>query len=635
MNNSKPIVALTCGWLVLAGALVWADEPSAKPEAPAQPAAKAAPADEAARLQAVDQVASQSDKAEAVAPLIEALKDSSPAVRAHAARALGQLGAIARPAAMALVTAIADPDHAVRRQAVRALRAIRPGQEVTLPLFVKLLEDSDPGVRMRVLGAISETGAEAVPSLIKALQNDKAAYWICLILRDIGPTAKEAVPALVEKLHDPRPEIRREVVLALAAMEDAAVAAAPQIALLLDDQHVRTAATYALGRIGRIPADAETKIQANAKGDDKLLAAASLWALARVHPEDKDLRRQVTEVLIERLKDKDPHVRAMAAQALSSLPPAPEITMPIWEKALADADEATLRNALDALAGLGAPAVPKLIAALKFEHLRGRVAYILGQIGPAAAPATEALAGLIDDNRPRVSAEAVLALAKIGPGAKAAVPALLKSFQKGDDANNHAIAYALGKIGPDAAAAQPALEAALKGGDDSLALVSAWALGKINPGSADVAGRTIPVLIVGLTAPLPQSRQAAAEALGNLGPLAKEAVPALEKAGGDPDANVSKAVAEALKSIGAKPQTPEAKTPAAKTPGTKTIQSGSVVVTLKSNVPIRRDTFVLARLPKGSQLTVLEVRGQWVGVRYSMGGNSVAGWVLQTEVGVR
>ena len=73
--------------------------------------------------------------------------------------------------------------------------------------------------------------------------------------------------------------------------------------------------------------------------------------------------------------------------------------------------------------------MPKLIDALKFEHVRARVAYILGQMGPAAAPATDALAGLIDDSNPRVSSEAVLALAKIGPGAKAAVPLLLKGCQ--------------------------------------------------------------------------------------------------------------------------------------------------------------------------------------------------------------
>ena len=37
---------------------------------------------------------------------------------------------------------------------------------------------------------------------------------------------------------------------------------------------------------------------------------------------------------------------------------------------------------------LGPPAVPRLIDALKHEKVRAQVAYILGQIGPDAAPAT-------------------------------------------------------------------------------------------------------------------------------------------------------------------------------------------------------------------------------------------------------
>ena len=299
------------------------------------------------------------------------------------------------------------------------------------------MEDADPGVRMRVLGAISEHRAEAVPPLIEALKNDKAAYWVCLILRDIGPAAKAAVPGLLERLKDPRPEIRREVVLTLAAMEDAAGAAVPQIAALLDDQHVRTAATYALGRIGSIPADAETKVQANVKSDDKMLSTASLWAMARVHPQDKDLRRQAGEQLVARLKDPDAGPRRV--------PPMPWPRCRRPRKSCCPSGRRRFGTPMRRWSAPhwmrwpapGATAVPKLIDALKFEHVRVRVAYILGQMGPAAAPATDALAGLINDSNPRVSGEAVLALAKIGPGAKAAVPLLLKELlkpsEKGED----------------------------------------------------------------------------------------------------------------------------------------------------------------------------------------------------------
>ena len=230
--------------------------------------------------------------------------------------ALGEIGSPAKPAVPALAELVKDADETVRRQAIKAVMHIHPGPQVTIPLCVKLLEDSDPGVQVRILNAISEVGPQAVPGLIAALKNDKAAYWACLVLRDMGPAAKDAVPALTEKLQDPLPEIRREAILALAAMEEAATAAVPQIAAALSDEHTCPAATYALGRIGQIPADAEATIRANVHSDDKMLSITSLWAVARVHPEDKQIRRAATARLIERLKDEDPLVGAAAAQCL-------------------------------------------------------------------------------------------------------------------------------------------------------------------------------------------------------------------------------------------------------------------------------------------------------------------------------
>ena len=209
------------------------------------------------------------------------------------------------------------------------------------------------------------------------------------------------------------------------------------------------------------------------------------------------------------------------------------------------------------MAALGPQAVPKLITALNFKQVRhskpllARLVYVLGQIGPPAAPATAELAKLIADPSPHVSSEAVLALAKIGPAAKAAVPALIQAFQK-DDSDDHAIAYALGRIGPEATAATPALTGGLRGSDQSLAIVSAWALGQIHPASAETAAATLPVLTAGLAAPLAESRQAAAHALADLGPLASRPQAALQKAASDKDENVRQAAAEALKAIGRK-----------------------------------------------------------------------------------
>ena len=257
---------------------------------------------------------------------MQLLKDDSAKVRAHAAHALGEIGTPAKPAVAALAKLVKDSDQTVRRQAVKAIMRIHPGPKVTVPLAIELLKDPDPAVRMSVLEAISEAGPKAVPALIEALKDDKAAYWACLVLRDIGPAAKDAVPALIEKLQDPQSRNPFGSYPHAGGHGRRGDPGPEKIAAALNDQQTRTAATFALGRIGQISADSEAIIRANVKSDDKMLSTTSLWALARVHPEDKQLRGEATEKLIARLKESDPFVRAAAARALAELPPAPEIT---------------------------------------------------------------------------------------------------------------------------------------------------------------------------------------------------------------------------------------------------------------------------------------------------------------------
>lgn len=529
------------GWSALASAAVQ-PEPARLEEL-----VKAARStDEAARLQAIQDLGTLGG-AQVVPVLAELLQAESPTVRAYAARALGTVGEPAKSAAEGLIALLADPEQHVRRQALAAIAAIRPGPKVTVPLFVKLMHDADPGIRLRVMSAVAEAGSAAVPAMSEALKNEEAAYWACVILRDMGPEAAGAAPALVEKLKDRRPQIRREAVLALAAI--GAADSAAKIAPLLKDEPSRTAATYALGALGRIPPNAEAIIRANIKSQDMLLSTTSLWALARVYPQDVALKRTAITQLVARLKDQDPFVRAAAARALSALPPSPEITGPIFEKALAEADETTTHYMLDALAGLGPKAVPRLIAALKHTSLRGQIAHILGQIGPPAAPATDALAKLVSDEDPNVGIEAAHALAKIGPAAKAAVPALIAALDYPESKARHAAAYALGAIGPAAAAAEPALLKVINGTDDSLSLISAWALIKISGVSAKTAAAVLPELITGLQSSSSESRQHAAETLGSLGALAKESAPELEHATKDADQRVRAAAAAALKAI--------------------------------------------------------------------------------------
>jgi HEAT repeat protein len=542
-NDARSVIAIFT-WLLLSSSILHAEEHRVDALVSALKSS-----DESARLLAIDRLGTLGNKAaEAVPPLVKLLKDDSAPVRAHAAHSLGQIGAPAKAAVADLAELVKDPESVVRRQAIDAILATGAEPEVTMPLMVKLLEGSDLGIRLRILNTLAETGPPAVPRLIGALKNDRAAYWACLVAQEMGPVAKDAIPALTQRIKDSRPEVRREAVLALGAMEKAASGATPQIAAALKDEHVAAAATYALGRIGKIPADVEPVVRRNAKGDDAMLSTISIWALSNCHPQDKQLRAQATEQLIGRLTDSDPFVRTAAARGLAALPPAPEITLAIWNRALSNSDETTLHYALDALARLGPPAVPRLVDALKYEKLRPHVLEVLRQLGPAAAPATQALAGLIDDQDEEVARSALQVLAAIGPAAKSAVPALLKALNHGDNSNSDAIVYALGTIGAQAAEAEGTLLSLLQDSNQDRTLIAAWALTKIKPSSA-VAAKIVPVLVNALAAPLPVTRRGAAETLGNLGSLAKDAIPALDRASHDPHKSVRDAATQALASI--------------------------------------------------------------------------------------
>jgi HEAT repeat protein len=488
--------------------------------------------------------------AEVAAALAELLADRSAQVRGRAAHSLGKLGEAAKPAVPALTKLIADQDEMVRRQAIAALREIRPDRKVMIPLMVDVLEHADPAMRMSAMASLAEVGAPAVPALIEALADEKAAYWAILIVNRIGPDAQAAVPALIELLKSKDHLIRREALLALAEIGPAARPAAAEVVHALDDEVLRIAAIYAIGSLGGASEDVEERIRSFADGSDKVLSAVSHWALAKLNPDDEEMVRAAVGELSEGLKSDDSRIRVASAKALASLRPKPEIARPVYERVMKNADAETRRAALDAVATLGEPAVPRLIEGLKDKELRSHAVYVLGQIGPKAHAATEPLAGLLNEDDVELQREVLAALSKIGPGAAAAVPMLVEVLKRGEAPLHYGAAHALGEIGPAAAKARPALMNGLTGEDVSLALVSAWALAKIAPGDAQVARSVTSRLVETLSDPDAMHRRGAAATLEVLGPAASAARAALEKASKDPDAEVRAAAARALDAIG-------------------------------------------------------------------------------------
>jgi HEAT repeat protein len=171
---------------------------------------------------------------------------------------------------------------------------------------------------------------------------------------------------------------------------------------------------------------------------------------------------------------------------------------------------------------------------------RGEAAYLLGWCGRSAVPTLIRLLGDQDDY---VRVQSAQALAHLGPEAEVAVPALMTTLSDPQPGVRSSAAQALGTIGPAAREAAPLLMQILKGPMPYERQAAAFALGRI--GDARAVGP-----LQGLLTEADWSgRWIAARALGDLGPSAKEAIPALEMLLSDREERVRLIAAEALKKI--------------------------------------------------------------------------------------
>ncbi len=163
------------------------------------------------------------------------------------------------------------------------------------------------------------------------------------------------------------------------------------------------------------------------------------------HDPDEELRYQrlqevsadAAEQFLTALRDPSWRVRRRAAERLVELPHTAELVSRLIA-VLAARDETGARNAAaEALVGIGAEAVPALLALLGHADPDQRkfAADILGLIGPRAgarrmAPVEEALAAALDDEDANVRVSAAEALGLVGDAQ--AAPALQRALQRED-----------------------------------------------------------------------------------------------------------------------------------------------------------------------------------------------------------
>jgi HEAT repeat protein len=144
--------------------------------------------------------------------LIASLRDGK--LRAKAVRLLGEVGKKAVPA---LVKALRDRDEAVKVAALQALRASKGEAREAIPELILLL--GDPRVRSQASLTLGSIGKEALPALLKALDNEDDDYTrvgAAMTLGHLGEDAEAAVPRLeILARKDPSRKVRETAATAL------------------------------------------------------------------------------------------------------------------------------------------------------------------------------------------------------------------------------------------------------------------------------------------------------------------------------------------------------------------------------------------------------------------------------------
>jgi HEAT repeat protein len=349
------------------------------------------------------------------------------------------------------------------------------------------------------------------------------------------------------ELCDPKIELRKKAVNIVPLLGTRAERAMPtlrKLAFLEQDSDLRAKAQASLMLVLPIVVDVPDSIPEAQVAIPDLLAglpsAHSVEVLALIGP----AARIAIPRLLGIMKDKSGYeeVKVAAARALGRIGRGDEaVTAELQE---------VLRSATD-------------------SHVRGVVARALGELKCVAC--IKALRRFLEDEDSWIQEDAAYALGKIGPAAREAIPELSRLLASPDESLKFQAALALWQITHESERLLPhlatsigrywnleAVEAAAEIGpaaQDAVPMIAdlLWTESSLTAARAlaKIGRASVPRLVQALREEGWYPRANAAWALGDIGPDARDAIPALEALAGDVDQDeeVSRAAAEALAKI--------------------------------------------------------------------------------------
>jgi len=296
------------------------------------------------------------------------------------------------------------------------------------------------------LGAMGESARDAVPHLIRLLENEdpRGRSVARLALGEMGESGRDAVPQLIELLADEDPDVRTYAVLTMGEMGESAKDAVPKLIELLDDEDLRAGAASALGEMGESAKDAVPKLIELL--DDEDLRAGAASALGEMGKSAKD----AVPKLIELLDDEDPLVKNCAASALGKMGKSAQDAVPQLAELLMLEDYRSVRTAVEALGKMGAAAkhaAPQLVDLLRDERsiFRKEMTEVVREMGDAARGAGPGFVKMLGTADATVRTDAADFLMSTGPHNLNVVVGILDEALRHADRNAqwHVLAYAV------------------------------------------------------------------------------------------------------------------------------------------------------------------------------------------------
>lgn len=389
-----------------------------------------------------------------------------------------------------LIEQLESKDVDERRDAAYALAALGSDAEKAVPALIEAIGDRDPQVVAASLTALARIGPaaeEAIPKLVERMgrRGSQDRYRAAFALGSIGPAA---VPVLQEKLSDRRSTTRADAAMALRWVGDDAQKCLIELAMLLDDdsQEVREVAAGTLGEIGAI-AEPVVSDRLQARESNNLLA--TLDALTRIGAQEPKTLEQLKTLLDH--SEVDVRMAAIAAIRRSAITPQTQAELAL--KSLRDRDSNVRAEAIESLTRLGKQvetALPQLVEYLKSddETLRTAAGQALGRLGSLAEPALQDMVSALGQDE----ATRTMVLNAFAAMGKPAVDDVLVALDR-ELIDQDRASETLGRMGPEVS---PILMTRLTADNPHHAIVILRAMGDIEDPRPEVTEAIVSFLEV-------------------------------------------------------------------------------------------------------------------------------------------